>query len=61
MLNYQSASFHDALYLRSTLGVRAAPEFEGWLERMGMTDGQGRIRSLAPQDGAMQRLLAGSD
>jgi ethanolamine ammonia-lyase large subunit len=31
MLQYQSTSFHDALYLRSTLGLRAAPEFEAWL------------------------------
>ena len=44
MLNYQSASFHDMLYLRSQFGVRAAPEFEAWLERMGMKDGAGRIR-----------------
>jgi ethanolamine ammonia-lyase large subunit len=58
MLNYQSGSFHDALYLRSTFGLRAAPEFEAWLERMEMTDRQGRIRELAPQDGAMRRLLA---
>jgi ethanolamine ammonia-lyase large subunit len=31
MLNYQSTSFHDALYLRRALGLRAAPEFEAWL------------------------------
>jgi ethanolamine ammonia-lyase large subunit len=31
MLHYQSTSFHDALYLRRVLGLRAAPEFEGWL------------------------------
>ena len=31
MLQYQSTSFHDALYLRSTLGLRPAPEFEDWL------------------------------
>jgi len=31
MLNYQSTSFHDALYLRRILGLRPAPEFEGWL------------------------------
>ncbi len=34
MLNYQSTSFHDALYLRSILGLRPAPEFETWLESM---------------------------
>jgi ethanolamine ammonia-lyase large subunit len=33
MLNYQSTSFHDALYLRSALGLKPAPEFEAWLER----------------------------
>ncbi len=31
MLQYQSTSFHDALYLRSVLGLRPAPEFEEWL------------------------------
>jgi len=30
MLNYQSTSFHDALYLRNIFGLRAAPEFEAW-------------------------------
>ena len=33
MLNYQSTSFHDIAYLRATLGLRPAPEFEAWLER----------------------------
>ncbi len=32
MLQYQSTSFHDALYLRSTLNLRPAPEFEAWLQ-----------------------------
>jgi ethanolamine ammonia-lyase large subunit len=31
MLQYQSTSFHDALYVRSVLGLRPAPEFEAWL------------------------------
>ena len=31
MLNYQSTSFHDALYLRRIFGLRPAPEFEAWL------------------------------
>jgi ethanolamine ammonia-lyase large subunit len=31
MLNYQSTSFHDALYVREVLGLRPAPEFEAWL------------------------------
>ena len=35
MLNYQSTSFHDALYLRRVLGLRPAPEFEAWLNGYG--------------------------
>ena len=31
MLNYQSTSFHDALYVRRLLGLKPAPEFEAWL------------------------------
>jgi ethanolamine ammonia-lyase large subunit len=31
MLNYQSTSFHDALYLRRILNLRPAPEFESWM------------------------------
>ncbi|KAI3591431.1 Ethanolamine ammonia-lyase heavy chain [Cupriavidus sp. U2] len=53
MLNYQSTSFHDALYLREVLGLRPAPEFEAWLQRMGMLDSAGRL--LAPS--ARQPLL----
>jgi ethanolamine ammonia-lyase large subunit len=33
MLHYQSTSFHDALYLRTALGLKPAPEFEAWLDR----------------------------
>jgi ethanolamine ammonia-lyase large subunit len=40
MLNYQSTSFHDALYARSLLGLRPAPEFEEWLQKMNLFDGQ---------------------
>lgn len=36
MLNYQSTSFHDALYVRQLLGLRPAPEFEEWLLHMGI-------------------------
>ncbi|MGI3167920.1 ethanolamine ammonia-lyase subunit EutB [Pseudooceanicola sp. C21-150M6] len=39
MLNYQSLSFHDIAYLRSSFGLKAAPEFEAWLEGMGITAG----------------------
>jgi ethanolamine ammonia-lyase large subunit len=34
MLNYQSTSFHDALVMRQIMGLRAAPEFEAWLQSM---------------------------
>ena len=53
MLNYQSTSFHDALYLRELLGLKRAPEFEAWLTRMGIADAQGRLRSI----GDTHRLL----
>ena len=49
MLNYQSLSFHDLLFLRAQLKVRAAPEFEAWLDRMDMKDRVGRIRQVAPR------------
>jgi ethanolamine ammonia-lyase large subunit len=55
MLNYQSTSFHDALYVREVLGLRPAPEFEAWLHRMGITDAGNR---LLP--GRETRLLAGA-
>jgi ethanolamine ammonia-lyase large subunit len=38
MLNYQTTSFHDALYARKVLGLKPAPEFEAWLEKMGIVD-----------------------
>ena len=44
MLNYQSTSFHDALYIRRLLDLRRAPEFETWLESMRITDASGRIQ-----------------
>src|SRR3989442_998407 len=36
MLNYQTTSFHDALYARRALGLRPAPEFEAWLQDVGV-------------------------
>jgi len=41
MLNYQSTSFHDALYVRKVLGLRPAPEFEQWLLQQGIMDEKG--------------------
>lgn len=43
MLGYQSTSFHDVHFLRQTLGLRPAPEFEAWLARMGLTDHMGNL------------------
>ena len=43
MLNYQSTSFHDALYLREALGLKRAPEFEAWLEQMGIAGAGGEL------------------
>ncbi|AEG01382.1 ethanolamine ammonia-lyase subunit EutB [Methylomonas methanica] len=43
MLAYQSTSFHDALYLRQVLGLRPAPEFEAWLDSMGIFNGRNSL------------------
>ncbi|WP_426115914.1 ethanolamine ammonia-lyase subunit EutB [Massilia sp. PWRC2] len=53
MLNYQSTSFHDALYIRRLLGLKAAPEFDAWLRQMGIFTGADGVRL-----GAMPPLLA---
>jgi ethanolamine ammonia-lyase large subunit len=49
MLNYQSTSFHDALYVREALGLKRAPEFEAWLQRVGLADDKGRLLAEPPQ------------
>lgn len=56
MLNYQSTSFHDALVLREMLGLRRAPEFEAWLQRMGITDTAGRLLPSSSQPALPQSL-----
>src|SRR5471030_633506 len=48
MLNYQSTSFHDALYVRRVLGLRAAPEFEAWLRKMDIVGVDGRMSGVLP-------------
>jgi ethanolamine ammonia-lyase large subunit len=58
MLNYQSTSFHDALYLREVLGLRPAPEFEAWLMASGITDSTGRI-AATPMPLALPAVLHG--
>ncbi|GAB7548566.1 ethanolamine ammonia-lyase subunit EutB [Cupriavidus sp. 8B] len=54
MLNYQSTSFHDALYLRDTLGLRPAPEFEAWLQAMGIFGEDGRLLEIAERQPLLQ-------
>jgi ethanolamine ammonia-lyase large subunit len=44
MLNYQSTSFHDALYVRDVLGLKRAPEFEAWLQAIQITNARGMLR-----------------
>ncbi|HAT1680945.1 TPA: ethanolamine ammonia-lyase subunit EutB [Klebsiella oxytoca] len=44
MLNYQSTSFHDALYARRLLGLQHAPEFADWLTKMQIIDRHGALR-----------------
>jgi ethanolamine ammonia-lyase large subunit len=58
MLNYQSLSHHDVLRLRHLLGLRPAPEFESWLQRVGLMDAQGRMPVLPPSSPSLQRLIA---
>ena len=43
MLNYQSTSFHDALFARQLLGLKRAPEFEAWLQQQGITGPDGHL------------------
>ncbi|MDL5368063.1 ethanolamine ammonia-lyase subunit EutB [Xanthomonas sp. NCPPB 2654] len=62
MLNYQTTSFHDALYARQVLGLRPAPEFEAWLERLDilrLEHGRFRLGDAPPP--AFQRALAQLD
>lgn len=47
MLNYQSTSFHDALYVRDLFGLKRAPEFDEWLFRAGLVDPEFRLTSNA--------------
>lgn len=55
MLNYQSTSFHDALYLRKVLGLRPAPEFEQWLIRQGIINEKNELLPV----NTTHKLLAG--
>ena len=56
MLNYQTTSFHDALYVRRVLGLRPAPEFEAWLQRMEIFRPD---NSFTPQDALPAAFASG--
>ncbi|MBL3823963.1 MULTISPECIES: ethanolamine ammonia-lyase subunit EutB [unclassified Marinobacter] len=57
MLNYQTTSFHDALYLRRVLEKRPAPEFEQWLTRMQIfRDTEGKVPADALPDAFRESL-----
>ncbi len=59
MLNYQTTSFHDALYARQSLGLRPAPEFEQWLERMHiLQQREGKVRLAEQLPPAFRPALA---
>ncbi len=47
MLNYQSTSFHDALYIRDLFGLKRAPEFDDWLVRTGLAGTDFRLAGNA--------------
>jgi ethanolamine ammonia-lyase large subunit len=56
MLNYQTTSFHDALYLRKVLGLKAAPEFEIWLKKMQIMDASGHVRPIEQAHHMLQNM-----
>jgi ethanolamine ammonia-lyase large subunit len=61
MLNYQTTSFHDALYARRVLGLKPAPEFEAWLQTMGIFDGDAPSGKLPAAFGNALLRLAGHE
>ena len=56
MLNYQTTSFHDALYLRKVLGLKAAPEFEAWLKKMQIMDANGQVQPIQQAHHMLQNM-----
>jgi ethanolamine ammonia-lyase large subunit len=56
MLNYQTTSFHDALYLRKVLGLKAAPEFEIWLKKMHIMDANGQVQPIQNAHHMLQNM-----
>ncbi|KQQ33078.1 ethanolamine ammonia-lyase [Duganella sp. Leaf126] len=58
MLNYQTTSFHDALYARRALGLQPAPEFAAWLRQMAIFTGDERATLAHAMPPSFQRALA---
>jgi ethanolamine ammonia-lyase large subunit len=56
MLNYQTTSFHDALYLRKVLGLKPAPEFEQWLKKMSIMDDSGFVQPVSSTHSMLQNM-----
>jgi ethanolamine ammonia-lyase large subunit len=56
MLNYQTTSFHDALYLRKVFGLKAAPEFEQWLKSMNIMDSKGQVQPVTAAHPMLQNM-----
>jgi ethanolamine ammonia-lyase large subunit len=57
MLNYQTTSFHDALYARRALGLQPAPEFDAWLRELGIFTGDGEVHAGRRAAGAIPARL----
>ncbi len=58
MLNYQSTSFHDALFVRELLKLKRAPEFEAWLQAMQITDAAGALRPVTNRPALAESMAA---
>jgi ethanolamine ammonia-lyase large subunit len=57
MLNYQTTSFHDALYVRKVLGLTPAPEFEAWLVDSGIFSDGRTLKLSQSLPGRFERAL----
>jgi ethanolamine ammonia-lyase large subunit len=57
MLNYQTTSFHDALYARQLLGLKPAPEFDFWLQQQGIVDQYGQLLVKDKLPGSFSQVM----
>ncbi|WP_311136167.1 MULTISPECIES: ethanolamine ammonia-lyase subunit EutB [Pseudooceanicola] len=46
MLSYQSLAFEDARWMQRRFGTRPAPEFDAWLQKVGLSDGTGALSDM---------------